>query len=53
MIAKKHNVANIELLRTKHKNDRLFLYIGTFFIIAVGCSIAFLLFRFFLIKLEG
>ena len=53
MVDKKYRVANLELLRREHKNERLFLYIGTFVIIAIGFSISFLLIMFFLMKLGG
>jgi hypothetical protein len=53
MIAKKYSVANVELLRREHKNDRLFLYIGAFVIITIGFSIFFLLRMAFLKNFGG
>ncbi len=48
----KFRTGDMELIRRTHKN-RLFLYIGTFFIITTGLSIGILIFMFFLEKLEG
>jgi len=51
MIAAKYRQANSELMRYEYKNDRLYLFLGVFFMVAAGCSIAILLFMGFLIKL--
>lgn len=52
IFAAKYKEANRELLREERKNDRLFLCLGTFLIIVVGCSILFLLGMAFLINLR-
>jgi hypothetical protein len=51
MIAAKYRQANSELLRDGHKNERLYLFVGVFFMVVAGCSIAILLFMGFLVKL--
>ncbi|CAM2914621.1 hypothetical protein SAMN05444355_107177 [Flavobacterium frigoris] len=53
MFAAKYREANSELLKEERKKDRLFLYLGTFFMIAVGCSMVFLLVMAFLTNLGG
>jgi hypothetical protein len=52
MAVTKYRSENIDLIRREHKN-KLFLYIGTFFITAVGLSIGILILMLFLEKLEG
>jgi hypothetical protein len=47
----KYRESNFELVRMWQKNERVFLYIGTFFIIVMGLSIVFLLVMTFLMKL--
>jgi hypothetical protein len=48
----KYRTADIELIRREHKN-KLFLYIGTFFIAAVGLSIGVLILLLFLGRIDG
>lgn len=48
----KFRTGDMELIRRTHKN-RLFLYIGTFFITAAGLSIGVLILLLFLGRLEG
>lgn len=47
----KFRTGNMELIRKSHKN-RLFLYIGTFFITAAGLSVGILILMFFIGRLE-
>ena len=47
MITNKFKESTKDLLRNKHKNDRLFLYLGSLIIITIACSITFLLFMTF------
>jgi hypothetical protein len=48
-----YRTGDIELMRRAQKTNKLFLYIGTFFITAVGLSIGILILMLFLEKLEG
>ena len=48
----KFRTGDMELIRRAHKN-RLFLYIGTFFITAAGLSIGVLILLLFLGRLDG
>jgi hypothetical protein len=48
----KFRTGDMELIRREHKN-RMFLYLGTFFITAAGLSIGVLILLLFLGRLDG
>lgn len=48
----KYRRENIDLITKEQKKNMLFLYIGTFFITAVGLSVGILILMFFLENIE-
>jgi hypothetical protein len=53
MAVTEDRIGNNDLLRKEYKNNKLFLYLGTFFIIAAGLSNGILILMALLAKLEG